>query len=401
MNGTVVMTDLDLLPALRKPFSTTVMYSLLVFQVAVISISIAAASMAFGILLMFLLYWTISERKWIFSRTPLDFFFLAYVVIEFLTAANAVFPAQAFFNSKRLLLISNVYLVLASFDSRERVRNSLMTVFGVVAVLSVVEIFYYYIAREGRLSIFQHYMTTGGLKMIVCLLIVPFLLHGKTPRKIKIWFSFLFVPPFLALLLTNTRSSWVGFLLGFVVLSFLKNKYLFFVLVLFLALFFLFAPARQINRAKSIIDPSDLTNHTRLVMWSTGMKIFADHPLLGIGDSDVHEVYVQYKSPDDPEGGGHLHNNYVQLLVTLGLVGFSVVAVMLAKVLMVEYAVFKKTAADWLAGSVALGAFAAFIGFLANGFFEWNFGDHEIMVFVWFTVGLTLAASRFFDAERV
>ena len=320
--------------------------------------------------------------------------------VEYLTTATAIYPGEALINTKRLFLISIVYLVMVSFDSRERVRNGLLILFGTVGVLSVAEIFYYYVVHEGRLSVFQHYMTTGGIKMIVCLLTIPFVLHSDTPSSFKRWAGLLCIPTFLALILTNTRSSWVGFVAAFVVLSYLKNKYLFFVLIAFVALFFLFAPASQVNRAKSIIDPSDVTNHTRLVMWATGLKIFADHPILGIGDSDAHKVYVQYKSPDDQEPGGHLHNNFVMLLVTLGSVGLAVVCVMFFKILRVEYLVFKLTAADWLASSVALGAFSAFVGFLVNGLFEWNFGDHEIMVLIWFSVGLTLAAERLFNPER-
>ncbi|MGA7161511.1 MAG: O-antigen ligase family protein [Bacteroidota bacterium] len=384
----------ETLPDSRRQLYISILFALLVFQVAVISISIAIASIAFGLSLLFVAYWSFTERTWLFFKTPLDHFFLAYVFIEFLTTATAIFPTQAAVNTKRLLLISIVYLVLVSFDSRKKVLDSLLILFGAVAVTSIIEIIYYYVAREGRLYVFQHYMTTGGLKMIVCLLIVPFLLHKETPSAVKRWMSLFFVPSFLALILTNTRSSWVGFLGGFIVIGLLKNKYLFFVLVSFLLLFFLFAPASQVHRAKSIIDLSDPTNHSRLVMWSTGLKIFADHPLLGIGDSDVHEVYAKYKSPDDQEPGGHLHNNFVMLLVTLGLVGLSIVVAMFGKILVVEYRALRDSTADWLTGSVALGAFAVFIGFLLNGLFEWNFGSHQIMVFVWFTVGLALVTKR-------
>ncbi|MGA9407587.1 MAG: O-antigen ligase family protein [Bacteroidota bacterium] len=389
----------ETLPDSRRQVYISILFALLVCQIAVISISIAVSSIAFGLSLLFVGYWSLTERKWLFFQTPLDYFFLAYVCIELLTTATAVFPAQAAVNTKRLLLISVVYLVLVSFDSRKKVLDSLLIVFGAVALISIIEIIYYYVAHEGRLYLFEHYMTTGGLKMIVCLLIVPFVLHKETPLVVKRWMSLLFVPSFIALILTNTRSSWVGFLGGFIVISILKNKYLFFVLVSFLALFFLFAPASQVHRAKSIVDLSDPTNHSRLVMWSTGLKIFADHPLLGIGDSDVHEVYAKYKSPDDQEPGGHLHNNFVQLLVTLGLVGLSVVVVMFGKILVVEYRMLRDSIDDWLAGSVTLGAFAVFIGFLLNGLFEWNFGSHQIMVFIWFTVGLALAMKRLPDRE--
>jgi hypothetical protein len=43
-------------------------------------------------------------------------------------------------------------------------------------------------------------------------------------------------------------------------------------------------------------------------------------------------------------------------------------------------------------GALALGALAAFTGFLVNGMAEYNFGDHEIVLLMWTTFGLVNAA---------
>ena len=134
----------------------SILFALLVFQIAAVSISIAASSIAFGLSLLFVAYWSLTERQWLFFRTPFDYFLLAYVCIEFLTTATAVFPAQAALNTKRLLLISILYLVLLSFDSRKKVLNGLLIIFGAVAVISIIEIIYYYVANEGRLYVFKH-----------------------------------------------------------------------------------------------------------------------------------------------------------------------------------------------------------------------------------------------------
>jgi O-antigen ligase len=378
-----------------------ILYVLMLLELYVISISIAAASIIFGAMLLLLFAWCIIERRWLLSGTPLDYFFLAYIAIEFITTATAVYPAEALYNTKRLLLISIVYLVLLSFDSRKNIERSLWLLFAVVAILSLGEIVYYFTSHEARLYVFQSYMTTGGLKMIVCLLSVPFLLHSGVPKKIKMWVALLLLPTFFALLLTDTRSSWLGFLFGVFIISVLKNRFLMIAEIAIVVLFFLFAPANQIDRAKSIVNPYHPTNIGRLHMWSTGMKIFADHPILGVGDSDMHKIYMEYKAPDDVETGGHLHNDYIMLLVTLGSVGFFIVMALFVKIGAVELGTFRHLSSDWLGSSVALGAFAALCGFLVNGMFEWNFGDHEIMVFIWFTVGLTLAVQRTLRVEQV
>jgi hypothetical protein len=41
-----------------------------------------------------------------------------------------------------------------------------------------------------------------------------------------------------------------------------------------------------------------------------------------------------------------------------------------------------------------LGALASYLGFQVNGLFEWNFGDAEIAMLLWLTVGLALSAQK-------
>jgi O-antigen ligase len=129
-------------------------------------------------------------------------------------------------------------------------------------------------------------------------------------------------------------------------------------------------------------------------MWTTGLQMWKDKPLLGFGDIDLYKSYSQYRTPGIEEPAGHLHNNYIHLLVTLGAVGLLVVMSLFALIIGIEYAIFRKFRNDPAIRNIALGGLAVFIGFLVNGLFEWNFGDHEIMVFIWFSVGLVLASER-------
>lgn len=129
-------------------------------------------------------------------------------------------------------------------------------------------------------------------------------------------------------------------------------------------------------------------------MWTTGIQIWKDYPLVGIGDIDIYKTYVNYKSPDDHEPAGHLHSNIMTLLVTVGAFGLTVVLMLFGKILQTEYSAFRRFSSEPFFRNIMLGCLAAFSGFLMNGLFEWNFGDHEIMVFVWFTVGLCLAAEK-------
>lgn len=123
--------------------------------------------------------------------------------------------------------------------------------------------------------------------------------------------------------------------------------------------------------------------------------------MLGFGDIDLYTTYLTYRTPTGDEPAGHLHNNYIHLLVTTGLAGLSIVMFLFYKIILAEFRVFQKAAADPFIRNIALGALAVFCGFLVNGMFEWNFGDHEIMVFVWFTVGLCISGGRLGEKEQL
>jgi O-antigen ligase len=372
----------------------TYLYWILVSEVCLISISIAAASVLLGLIFIAVILLAFKEKKWPLPRTSLDAAFLAYVIIEFVTAANSDLPFDALRNAKRLLLIIIVYGVIISFTSQEKMRNAVMLLAGAVALLSVSEMATYFYEGIERLYVFQHYMTTGGLKMIVALMLIPFILSDDMQKKERLYYFIVFVPTFIALLLTNTRSAWMGFIAGVLVMSFVQYRKLFGILIAAVILFFSFAPEHQVLRAKSIVDPANSTNIGRLNMWSTGLKMWQDKPILGFGDIDLYKTYLTYRTPTGDEPAGHLHNNYVHLLVTLGAVGLAVVLFLFVKILMTEYSTFSAFKQQPLTCNIALGALAVFSGFMVNGIFEWNFGDHEIMVFVWFSVGLCLAVKK-------
>lgn len=366
------------------------LYWLLVLQICVISLSIAASSLLFGFVVLSILALFVIERRWIFPRTAIDIAVLLYILAEFVTALNSDAPMDALKNSKRLLLILIVYSVIIAFDSKEKIRRSIMLLSGAVGLLSIGEIVVYYSQGIERLYVFQHYMTTGGLKMITTLMLIPLIINSKTPKKHKYFYAAAFIPTVVALILTNTRSAWMGLIFGVVIIGFMTYRSVLLFLAAAIVLFFLIAPEQQVARAKSVFDFSNSTNIGRLNMWSTGIEMWKDRPLLGFGDIDLYTTYLKYRTPTGDEPAGHLHNNYIHLLVTLGAAGFLSVMYLFISIIRTEIQSIRTSEKDSFLRDVALGSLAVFCGFLVNGMFEWNFGDHEIMVFIWFTVGLSI-----------
>jgi len=377
--------SLEYLP--RAIYYFTVVAALSVcFSVAVSSITMGAAIILAAARLI------ISKGK-AFKRTPFDIILLAYLAAEALATIFSVEPSSSLFNMKRFFLFSLLYLGLITADSRKKLLAAIAAVTGTAAIVSLMEFFSLSTSAGHflRVSLFQYFMTEGGIKMIALLLALPFVIHKETPVKWRIYFLLSGLILLLGLVLTQTRSSWLGFLTGSAAMAVAVNRKMILALLALILVFLIFAPSDFRERADSIFDPTHISNITRLHMITTGWKMFLDRPLTGYGDIDLRKIYVTYTTPLLDSEGGHLHNNIMMLLATLGIIGFVPVMILFVKIFTAELSAFKANAADWLTGSTALGCFSAYLGFQVNGLFEWNFGDHEIAVLIWFTVGLSMA----------
>lgn len=153
----------------------------------------------------------------------------------------------------------------------------------------------------------------------------------------------------------------------------------------------LFVSQVKRSRLLSAVDPYIPSNFSRLALWRAGWLIFKDHPLVGVGDIDLAELYKQYKRNFDKEIQGHLHNNYIHLLVTLGIFGFTAAMFLLLRIFIIHIKNYYILKGQPFAESYALGAAGSFVAFIVAGLTEWNFGDHEIITMIWFMFALSIS----------
>ncbi len=151
--------------------------------------------------------------------------------------------------------------------------------------------------------------------------------------------------------------------------------------------------ASQVKRSRllSIVDPYQPSNISRIALWRAGLLIFKDHPIVGVGDIDLAVLYKQYKRSFDKEIQGHMHNNFIHLLATLGIIGFLAVLFLFIKIFTIHLKNYFSLRGEPFAASYALGAAGSFIAFLVAGLTEWNFGDYEIITTIWFMLALSIA----------
>jgi len=134
-------------------------------------------------------------------------------------------------------------------------------------------------------------------------------------------------------------------------------------------------------------------------MWDAGMRMFHDHPVTGVGLQDLRDIYDQYRSPASRERAGHLHDVWVQIAATMGCVGLAAFVGLYGSLVWVATRGLRnQLARGGVAAGVRLGVTAALAGFAVAGFFEWNFGDEELLHLLYVLVGIAWAA-RGWDAE--
>jgi len=116
--------------------------------------------------------------------------------------------------------------------------------------------------------------------------------------------------------------------------------------------------------------------------------MFLDRPVFGWGDIGLRNYYVTYVTPLTPGEGGHLHNNLMESLVTLGIPGFLAVLYLFWNIAVLMIRSARRAVPGSFEQALGIGLVASYAGFHVLGFFEYNFGDHEVMVLLWFMVGL-------------
>ena len=114
--------------------------------------------------------------------------------------------------------------------------------------------------------------------------------------------------------------------------------------------------------------PGDVSSG-RIHFWSTALKIFMDHPLLGAGYDAFGVAFTRYDTWNGVFRVEQAHNDYLQTLADAGIAGFVCVAAFI-------FWLFKKGSAvigeskDVFRSSAAVGALAGCFGILIHSFFD-------------------------------
>ena len=190
-----------------------------------------------------------------------------------------------------------------------------------------------------------------------------------------------------ALVVSQTRSAWVGAALGLAVIAVLRAR-------ASLLLGARWPPSSSCGpRLTSRLTILDESSRDRYYMWQAGIDMVLDRPVFGEGPGMILAVYPRYRWPEAPNPRQpHLHNNLLQVAAERGLPGLAfflwwVTAALAAALREARRGPAEDPGAAWAAGGV-LGALAAV--FVA-GLFEYNLGDSEVLMLFLLLTAVPLA----------
>jgi O-antigen ligase len=280
------------------------------------------------------------------------------------------------------------FILINEIKEKGQIRKILYLLTTSAFIASIYGLYQYFYLDYSRIKSFSFSLTFGNLIAVMVIFFTIYIIWGEFSKKTKFLLLFLDILFFFNLILTKSRGAWLGFIIGLIILGFIKSKKFIIISLIIIILLFSIFPSHYVERFKSSFDISyDLENNRsntyRIAMWITALKILKDYPVFGLG-------YYNYRTPlSEPykldiikpkEGFIHVHNTYLEIAAEQGLFG-------LFTFLYLLYFIFKRIYNYYnnkKRGNIKLfylGSLISIIIYLVQGLTQYNFGKTEPLSF--------------------
>ena len=364
---------------------------------ASILFSIAISQILLAVSLAALL---LSDTKYSFPpiRLPLLLFFVDTVIALELSAD----PRGGMPQIRKFFIFGIILVICSTFTTLRQVHALLVTWVGLASLSAIRGLVQFWHRRHEALELHannygfyldrrmtgfaSHWMTFGAEEMIVALMLASYLLFSKRSK----WKPYLWA--LLGLLLISvalgmTRCIFLlGLPLGLLYLLWFRRRWLVILLPIAAIVGVAIAPTTVGERVMSVVRPhEDLdSNAQRTVTRIVGWQMVKAHPWFGLGPEQVGKQFSEYvpRSMHRPLPNGwygHLHNIYLQYAAERGIPGLLAILWLVGRVLGTFWRSLAQQRIAREARHVLHGAIAVVIAVLAEGMFEYNLGDSEVL----------------------
>ena len=361
-------------------------------------ISKSGISIGLGFLILAFLLYLWDKRK--ISLTVEEKYILVILILLPIFSLLSVGGSYSF---QRALEKSYRYLpifFIPLFIKREKVTKIALSLFSLSIIISFVNgIFFYKKLKwnfNARLVSFSsHPLDEAHILAMGSLLLLGIVVYAIAYSKIRegAIYSLSFILAIIALVMTQGRGAWLGFLAGLFIVLFLliKNKKLFIVGVVLVGVLGIglvtskgLENNRYIKRFESINNLEDVSNKIRLFMWESSVDMFKNNLPFGVGRDNASKFALEYmeknKKYDEMKwqgaknhlkeiaGSGNLHSMYFTSLAEEGILFFPFVGMFLFILYrQVRYCIGRERDMNYY---IVVGTIGMLVAFLVGGLTE-------------------------------
>ena len=320
-------------------FFTTVLFvsSFYIFEMT----NLSSFSLLFFTLIMLAIYLIRSNFKFVICFDRFHFMVLMFSIFCILSGIWAEYPILSLEKGvtilEILLCFSVFYAYLSKYSSFSDLINVIIWSGFVVSFYTIFDLglsqIYFFINSGLRIDV--QFTNINSVSNIASVSIVSIFFELIYKKKVKhLWMC---IPDILIVASSGSRKSFILLTFGIILIILMKNmngnliktfaKWLIYFLILLLVFHFILSLPmfEMINRRfsnmlsiftdKANIDSSTYIRSRMILM---GWKQFLKKPILGIGIGNTGKIILS----ETRYNNSYLHNNYIELLSSGGIIGF-------------------------------------------------------------------------------
>jgi len=379
---------------LRLPEGKTIWSSLLpIFIASYLLFSMVSISLSQIFLALSLIFWIIMLIRERQKFTFPSFFWplLVFAGLSLFSAFLSVDPKVSLKDSRDLLLFLIVPIVYMGFFKEKVLTKANLALLGsayISCFYSFAQLIIKASLRQRTPGFMGQIMTQAGLLLLFSCLALSMFLFSRA-RIRYLWGLGLFFS-LVALILTQTRSAWLGLIIAVSFILILYKPRILILVPVLVGLFLIVSPKSVTTRVLTLSSFKDY----RLEYIKAGIKIIKDYPFFGTGSDTVEKVFQdsKYGLSEKAKKNVHLHNNIIQIAAERGIP--SLIA-WLTFMVLAFISLFKLlNNKDPTSYTLTVSGLAALLALFTAGFFEYNFADSEITALFLFLITIPFTLAR-------
>jgi len=359
---------------------------------SMISISLSQMFLSFA-LICWIVILIRKKQKFIFP----SFFWplIVYAILSLVSSFLSINPETSLKDSKELLLFLIVPMVYIGFFNERVLKKANLALLASAYLSCLYSLFYFFFKAwpgERIAGFMGQVMTQGGLLLLFSCMALSMLLF--THDRIRCLWGLGFLLSLFVLVLTQTRSAWIGLVVAITLVLFLYKPRTLIIVPLVIGLFYIASPQHIKKRVLSIFSLEDHNNKIRIEYMRVGIKIIKDYPLFGTGPNtmDIVSQNPKYKLSKEANMIVHLHNNILQIGAERGIPTLLAWLTFIIWVFISLLKILKNKDPTLLPFTVA--ALAALFALFTAGLFEYNFADSEITMLFLYMITIPFSLAR-------